>query len=175
MFHRPQILLPLTSMMFLLACGESPQQKGKSTKTTRAIPETCWSEAALAKATRVRDVRRNARDGAEVVVVGRVKDFTAGRAAFTLIDAELKSCRESEGDNCQTPWDYCCVEADVVARNTITVAVLGTSGRPLRTGPEGFRGFHGLDHLETVAVRGKARRDEHGNVTVVLAKLSRVK
>lgn len=176
MLFRPQILLPLIASVFLLACGDDARDDANAktgTDTASAIPESCWSEAALAGSTRVRDVRQNATDGAEVVVVGRVKDFVPGRAVFTLIDSELKSCRENEGDCCETPWDYCCVEADVVAKNTITVEVHDSAGRPLRTGPEGFKGFHGLDHLETITLRGKASRDRQGNVTVVLAKLGR--
>lgn len=178
MLHRPRILLPVISLVFLFACGDDANKASANTnkdpKTTTSILESCWSEAALAKPTRVRDVRRDVKDGTEVIVVGRVKDFVPGRAVFTLIDSELKSCRENEGDNCKTPWDYCCVEADVVARNTVTVEVRDSAGRPLRTGPEGFKGFHGLDHLETVTLQGKASRDKQGNVTVVLAKLARV-
>jgi hypothetical protein len=173
MLHRPKLLLPLASLVFLFACGDDT--KKADAKTTDAIPESCWSEAAFSKATRVREVRREAKDGSEVVVMGRVKDFVPGRAVFTLIDTELKSCSEREGDSCGTPWDYCCEEADVIAKNTVTVEVHDSAGRPLRTGPEGFQGFHGLDHLETVALRGKASRDKQGNVTVVLAKLARVK
>ena len=174
MLHRPKtLLLPLASMVFLVACGgEEPK---KPAKTAGAIPESYWSEAALTKATRVRDIRRDAKDGAEVVVTGKVKDFVSGVAAFTLIDLELKSCSDREGDTCPTPWDYCCEEANVITENTIMVMAHDSNGRPLRTVAKGFQGFHGLDHLETVTLTGKASRDKQGNVTVVLAKLARVK
>lgn len=173
MLHCLKTPLSLACLVFLSACGGEEPKEPK--KTADAIPESCWSEAALPKATRVRDIRQDAKDGTEVVVTGKVKDFVPGRAVFTLIDLELKSCSDREGDTCQTPWDYCCEEADVIARNTITVEVRDDAGRPLRTGAEGFRGFHGLDHLETVTLRGKAARDKQGNVTVVLAKLARAK
>jgi hypothetical protein len=177
MLHRPWILPSAITMVFLFACGDNAEGRdnaeGKgNTSNANAIPESCWSEAALAKPTRVRDVRRDAKDGAEMVVTGRVKDFVPGRAVFTLIDSELKSCAENEGDTCTTPWDYCCEEADVVAKNTITVEIHDSAGRPLRTG---FQGFHGLDNLQTVVLRGKIRRDKQGNVTAVLGKLARVR
>jgi hypothetical protein len=63
----------------------------------------------------------------------------------------------------------------VIAKNTITVEVHDSAGRPLRTDAKGFQGYHGLDNLQTVTLRGKARRDKQGNVTVVLARLARVK
>jgi hypothetical protein len=57
----------------------------------------------------VKEVKQKAKDGDEVVVVGRlggsVKPFT-GRAALTIVDVSFKPCDEIEGDNCPTPWDY---------------------------------------------------------------------
>src|SRR5262245_9596822 len=60
------------------------------------------------------DVRKAARNGDEVVVVGRVggldKPFTEGRAAFLVVDPSLKP------SNCECPWDYCdCGEDELAA------------------------------------------------------------
>ncbi len=108
--------------------------------------------------------RAEAQAGKEILVEGRAKEFVNGLAAFTLIDRALKSCREMEGDTCTTPWDYCCEESDRIAENTITIEVRGEDGRPLRTS---LKGFHDLDHLDHVIVRGEVERDASGNVIVI--------
>src|SRR5947208_11897279 len=52
----------------------------------------------------VSDVRQGATDGDDVVIVGRIggstKPWVAGRAAFQIVDPALKSCQDTEGDNC---------------------------------------------------------------------------
>src|SRR5262245_40379084 len=55
------------------------------------------------------DVRKDAKDGDNVVVVGRiggdVDPWIQGSAAFSIVDRSLKPCNEREGDSCKTPWD----------------------------------------------------------------------
>ena len=54
--------------------------------------------------------RKEAKDKDEVVIVGRiggsVKPWVEGRAAFSIVDASLKSCADIGSDNCPTPWDF---------------------------------------------------------------------
>jgi hypothetical protein len=112
------------------------------------------------------DVRKGAKDGEEVVVVGKVggekRPFVKDRAAFTVVDLSLKSCDEIPGDNCPTPWDYCC--APNLAEARLLVKFLDEQGKTL---PTDARQLVGLKELQTVVVRGKARRDDAGNLTVV--------
>jgi hypothetical protein len=112
------------------------------------------------------DVRKDARDGDEVLVVGKVggekRPFVKDRAAFTLVDLSLKSCDEIPGDNCKTPWDYCCAPGLAEAR--LLVKFVDDQGRTL---PTDARQLVGIKELQTVVVRGKARRDDSGNLTVV--------
>ncbi|MAG55296.1 MAG: hypothetical protein CMJ83_03310 [Planctomycetes bacterium] len=135
-----------------------------------AIPEARWSSTPLANAEPVGKVRADAKDGAEVIISGKVKQFVEGRAALTLVDIKLKSCDQLEGDNCETPWDYCCVDPTEIAANAITVEVRSSDNRLIR---EGLKGFHGLDHLQTLSVCGKLSRDDAGNVTVVATSIYR--
>ena len=130
------------------------------------LADSYWSQTQLDGARTVADVRATSTDGESLVVNGRVKDFIPGHAVFTLVDASVDSCRELEGDACKTPWDYCCTDATLLADNTITVEVRDESGQPL---PTTVKGFHGIDHLDTVAVHGDVSRDEHGNVTIAMA------
>lgn len=64
-----------------------------------------------ARATGVIQVRDEAADQDEVVVVGRIggseNPWVAGLAAFSIVDPSIKSCLECGSDGCLKPWDYC--------------------------------------------------------------------
>jgi hypothetical protein len=123
------------------------------------------SEPAGAKG--VKEMKQQARDGDEVVVIGRiggsVKPFT-GRAAFTIVDASFKPCNEKEGDNCDTPWDYCCDPPDELAKGTVLVKLVDSAGRTL---PEDAKELLSMKELQTVVIRGQARRGEDNRISVV--------
>jgi hypothetical protein len=112
----------------------------------------------------VLDARKESKDGDAVVVVGRVggstKPFT-GRASFTIVDPSLKVCTE---DGCPTPWDYCCEDPDDLARATALVKFVDGQGKTLAADA---RALLGLKEMQTVVVRGTARRDQAGNLTVL--------
>lgn len=56
-------------------------------------------------------VREEAKDGDDVVILGRIggseNPWVEGRAAFSIVDPSLKSCKECGSDDCPKPWDYC--------------------------------------------------------------------
>jgi hypothetical protein len=152
------------------ACGKTDQTRtaGESAEGHETgIPESYWSEDDLPGALEVAAARKDAGDGEEVVLVGLVKDFVDGRAVFTLMDLSLPPCDPA---NCSTPWDYCCIEAKVQTQHAVTVELPDADGRPLRSS---VQGYHGLDHLDTVAVKGTVARDENGNVTLTMTALHR--
>src|SRR5262245_27293657 len=99
------------------------------------------------------EVREKAKDGDSVVVVGRIggdtQPFSKGLAAFNIVDSQFKPCNEIEGDECKTPWDYCC-EPDL-AKKKILVKFTDAQGQALR-----FDAEKGLDlqPLQTVVVKG---------------------
>jgi hypothetical protein len=126
-------------------------------------------DAEPAGAKGVLDIRKESKDGDEIVIVGRIggsrKPFT-GRAAFTIVDPSIKPCNEIGDDDCPTPWDYCCgVGKEELAQATAFVKLVGENGQ---TRPDDARTLLGLTELQTVVVRGKARRDEAGNLSVVM-------
>ncbi|MBC8868134.1 MAG: hypothetical protein H8E44_01885 [Planctomycetes bacterium] len=102
----------------------------------------------------------------EVVVVGRiggeVNPWVEGLAAFSIVDRKLKACSDVEGDNCSTPWDYCC-EADLAKSKTLVEIVDGNGS----TVKADARQLLKLKELQTVVVKGKAARDEANNLTVL--------
>jgi hypothetical protein len=115
--------------------------------------------------------REKAKDKDDVVVVGRIggrkNPWVKGAAAFSIVDASLKPCNALPGDTCPTPWDYCC-EADL-GKATLFVTILDEkTGQTLK---QDARDTLKLKELETVVVKGKARRDKNGNVTIAASQL----
>ncbi|MDP6930318.1 MAG: hypothetical protein QF412_11510 [Planctomycetota bacterium] len=153
-------LSTLLVTLLLVSCGADT--KGAGTKGPSQL-DPFWSATAFSGARQVLDIRNNAAKDDNVVVTGRVREFVENRSVFTLTDVTLKACNDEDCENCPTPWDYCCIEPEVVASNTITIEIQDDNGRPLG---EGFKGFKGLNHLQAVTVSGTVSKDDAGNVTV---------
>jgi len=163
---------PLLLLVLLLvpACGGGSADVDPGAAAASDLPERYWLSSTPAEARDVGAARGDLTDGATVAVRGVVggskKPFVEGLAAFTLVDPALDSC-VGDGTGCPTPWDYCCVDPQTIAENSVTVE-LREGGTAL---PASVRGFHGLDHLATVVVQGVAERDAQGNVTIVASGL----
>ena len=115
-------------------------------------------------------VRKAAKDQQDVVVVGRIggrkNPWVKGFAAFPIVDRKLTPCSEIEGDTCKTPWDYCC-EANL-PQATVLVLFVDENGKMIK---KDARALLHVKELQTVVVKGKARRDKAGNVTIMASKL----
>lgn len=111
--------------------------------------------------------KEKVQDGDTVAVEGRVKDFVDGAPVFTLTDGSLKSCKDN-GEDCPTPWDFCCEDAKTIAANTATVKLVGADGQALAGSP---KGTNDLDHLAAVVAEGKARKDDQGNLVIEASKV----
>lgn len=58
----------------------------------------------------VKALRKDAKDGDEVIIVGRIggsKTPFTGRAAFTIVDTSFVPCNEKGDMDSETPWDFC--------------------------------------------------------------------
>jgi hypothetical protein len=112
-------------------------------------------------------VRKEAKGNDDVIIVGRIggsrKPFT-GRASFTIVDPSLKPCNEREDDACATPWDYCCDAPEDLKRATVLVKFVDDKGQTL---PADAKAWLGIKELQTVLIRGKAKRDDDGNLCIV--------
>jgi hypothetical protein len=99
--------------------------------------------------------------------VGRIggdkKPWIDGRAGFWIVDASLKSCDQND-ENCETPWDYCHMPKEELRRHVATVKVVDDQGATVSVDA---RELLGVKELQTVVARGKAKRDEQGNLTVL--------
>lgn len=108
--------------------------------------------------------RKTVADGEEVTVSGRIggseKPFVEGLAAFTIVDPQIEYCTPDEG--CPTPWDYCC-KTDELKSGMATVKLVDDAGKTVaKSADELIK----AEELELVTVRGLARRDEAGNLTI---------
>lgn len=141
-----------------------------ATAAAAALPAGLFVATAPDGARGVHELKADADAQQEVVVHGRIggsrAPFVDGVAVFLLADSDMKSCAEEPGDQCPTPWDYCCEPRDSLTANTLTVQVVGADGKPLRLSLDGQ---HGLKPLQEITVVGDvALRD--GQALVVNAK-----
>ena len=116
----------------------------------------------------VKDVvaaRKETKDGDDVVLVGRIggeKKAMGKNAIFTIVDLSLSYCPEEE--NCPTPWDYCCTPKEDLRGARATVKF---EAEPGKTHPQDAKQLLGVKELDVVVVKGKAKRDEAGNLVVL--------
>lgn len=154
--------------LLIAACSDNPGDE--TTDSNKPKPSVDGAKYLLssepADAKDVIQVREDAADGADVVMVGRIggssSPFTEGRSAFSIVDSSLKACSDIPGDNCPQPWDYCC--EDRLPSGTALVKVVNDDGDLLKTDAKELLG---VKELSTVVVKGTAKRDDAGNLTVL--------
>jgi len=152
------------------------QEKNGASET--AGPDPAGQKFVLAEepagAKGVVDARKTAKDGDEIVIVGRIggdkSPWIEGKAAFLIVDPSFKSCSDREGDNCPTPWDYCCERPDELAKGIATIKFVDEQGKTIGADA---RKLLGLKEMNTVVVKGKAKRDQDGNLIVLATGLFR--
>jgi hypothetical protein len=160
-------MTPMIAIALTLGCSQSKDSSGGQGGTDgnpAALAEgkkyLLDSEPAGAKG--AIEVRKESKNGDEVVVVGRVggssKPFTPGRATFLIVDPSLKPSTE-----CDCPWDYCELSKEDLAAARINVKFVDAQGKTVQTGA---RDMFGIKELSTVVVKGKVSRDEK-NVNVI--------
>ena len=153
----------------IAGCSRGPTTSTTSSSTS-AAKATDGSKYLLASepqgAKDVIQVRQAAKEGDEIVIVGRIggsqSPWVDGRAAFSIVDPSLKACSDIPGDACTTPWDYCC-ETDKLPKSTAFVQFVDENGSPVKSDA---RELLNVKELQTVVIRGKAKRDPEGNLTV---------
>ena len=115
--------------------------------------------------------RESAKDEESIVVVGRIggglNPWVESRAAFQIVDASLLACSDETPDgetcSCPTPWDYCC-ETDKLPNAMALVRFEDKQGKVVMADA---RSLFGVKELQTVVVKGIAKRDDVGNLTII--------
>ena len=154
-------------MTILTGCS----QDAETTSPTDSTPSVDGSRFLLSDepdgAGEVIRVRETAKDGDDVVLVGRIggseDPWISGRAAFSIVDNSLRACSDIPEDKCPIPWDYCC-ETHKLPTSTALIKVVDADGKLVKSDAKSLLG---VEELSTVVVQGKARRDEAGNLTVL--------
>ncbi len=167
------LLLPLVSCLLPLAgCSEEASTPTPSEPPSSSSASTVDGAKYLLTtepegAGDVIKVREDAADGEEVVIVGRIggssNPWIEGRAAFSIVDGSLKACSDIEGDSCPMPWDYCC-ETSKLPNATALVKIVDEDGELVKADA---RELLPVKELSTVIVKGKAQRDDAGNLTIL--------
>jgi hypothetical protein len=154
-----------------LLAGCSSGTSSSSGSASNSGPAVDGSKYVLAAepegAAEVIAVRESAKDGDDVVLVGRIggeAPWNEGAAAFFVVDNSLRACSDRPGDECKTPWDYCCERSEDLAAATALVKVVDENGALVKVDT---RKLLPVQELSTVVVKGKAKRDDAGNLTVL--------
>src|SRR5688572_1088557 len=98
-------LLAVPVVGFYAGCDRDTPSSNSATNSTTAnaepLPAGLILREAPADPKNVADVVKDARDGEEVVLVGKVggrkEPFVSGRALMTVVDVNQQSCKEIEG------------------------------------------------------------------------------
>lgn len=101
-------LAACAGLIFIIGCS---QQSSTPTASSAVDGSQYLAESEPEGAMGVIQVREKAKDGDDVVIVGRIggseNPWVQGQAAFTIVDPSLKSCLECGAHDCPKPWDYC--------------------------------------------------------------------
>lgn len=168
----PNRLVSLAACLALLVvAGCSPETSTTASSSSVTTPAVDGSKYLLAEepegARDVITVRKEAKDGDDVVLVGRIggseSPWIDDRAAFSVVDGSLKACSDIPGDACPKPWDYCC-ETDKLPSSTALVKVVDDRGVLVTAGAKQLLDVR---ELSTIVVKGKAQRDDAGNLIVL--------
>ena len=127
-----------------------------------ATPPTAATDAS--DATNVLGVRaaRELPAGSAVTVTGRVggrmEPVSAEAGMFVIMDTAVPSCADLHGDQCPTPWDYCCEPPESMrsAMATVDASAAGID-------------FASLSPLATVVIRGTVDESATAEAFVVRA------
>ena len=154
----------LTLLAAVAACSHSETQPAGDDPSPAGGSQYVLADEP-AGAQDVIQVRAAAKDQDEVTVVGRiggsVDPWVKGMAAFTIVDPSKRACSDIPGDECETPWDYCC---ETLTGATALVKFVDEDGRVVKTDA---RELLKLKELQTVVVRGKAQRGAEGNLVIL--------
>ena len=149
--------LTLGLALILTSCSATKKTSGiPSQNNSRALTSLVLTSAPK-NALDIADLRTSGTPGDTVTFTGQILGknpaFTRGRAVMIMGDPKkLTSCNLHHGDGCRTPWDVCCDDQDVIKASILTVQVVDSAGKPIKTS---LKGLAGMKELSEVTVAGK--------------------
>ena len=160
----------IIASLSVISCSEKKEETSTATTTTEESTNPELEEIILkeepADAVDIAELRKTATVGDTVVLKGKVMGanlvFAKGRAMMILGDPnKLTSCDLKPGDNCERPWDVCCDTPKDIKENILTVQVLDTAGKTIKSGLKGVAGIKELAHVTVTGVVDKVSTEEN--------------
>lgn len=164
----------------IISCGDKEKSDGKSDGKSEAKTETSTKQSSNqtaslehillkekpAEAIKISELRTKHKAGETVTfsgqVIGSSDVFIDGLAVMIMGDpTKMKTCNLIPGDSCQTPWDVCCDDPDVVKKNIVSVQILDPSGAPIKAGIKGLSGIKEMSDLTITGVVEKSSNDKN--------------
>lgn len=169
--------LVLSSCILSGVCMEIYAAEPATAANTSEALVKVFSSAPSGEPTSIHTARTSAKAGDALTLKGRVmgnlKPFVDGRAAFILGDPEkLTPCNANPGDSCETPWDACCDTAEDIKVGTATIQVVDQRGRVLK---ESIENVNGLKKLSTITVSGTVAPGSNPDLLILNATSIQVK
>ena len=169
--NKLHMLVVLGGLAVVAGCAQDTSIGTDSSDATTPMSAVSGTKHLLSEepdsATDVIKVREESKDGDDVVLVGRIggseSPWIEGRAAFSIVDGSLQACSDIPGDECPKPWDYCC-ETHRLPTSTALIKIVDEDGLLVKADAKVLLG---VQELSTVVVKGKAQRDDAGNLTVL--------
>jgi hypothetical protein len=164
-------LLPTTILALLLVSCSDKEEAGKKTSDSDSLLSHLVLDTAPSKPLEIAKIRSSAKPGETVTFQGRVMGsdpvFMEGRAVMIMGDPKkMTPCNEIEDDECETPWDVCCDDPEVVTNSIVTVQAVDESGKPLKGS---LKGLSGLKELDSVTVTGVVAKSSNKKNMVINA------
>ncbi len=168
------LLLTIPLSLALMSCDSTNRDAGKDQGPDDSAPHAL-SAVLLTEppegAVTITQARQNPAPGTRVILSGKVmgneSPIIKSRALLTLGDpTKLTSCDLVPDDPCETPWDVCCDDPDLVTASIATIQVLDDQGKPRKAG---LRGLGGLKELSSLIVVGEVAEGSNQNNFLVNA------
>lgn len=144
---------------FVLTACDKPAPSASAVPGVDPEPIAWLLTDAPADPVTVADIKPTAAEGDVVVlrarIGGRMDPITPGAGVFVVMDPAVPSCDQIPGDNCPSPWDYCCEPRESISANSATVQLVDAEGNPIEADLTAA-GFEPLDEViitGTVAAR----------------------
>ncbi|MEN8773481.1 MAG: hypothetical protein ABF379_05550 [Akkermansiaceae bacterium] len=164
------ILLPL-GLAFIMASCSDDKETSKDDSTLKGPLEEVVLNAAPANPMQIAELRKSAKPGDSVTftgeVIGSFEVFMDGRAVMIMGDPnKITPCNRIPGDECETPWDVCCDDPDVITASIVTVQVVDESGKPVKSG---LKGIGGVAELSAVTITGEVAESSNEKNMIINA------
>ena len=146
------------ALALLASCGGGDDTNADKNKKDdgSAFPSSLISDKPIEGAVGVVAARAAGKSGEPIVLRGKVGGvdpaLSEAAAIFVLADEKaITSCDDIPGDECPTPWDYCCADPDVKKASIATIQIVDADGKVIR---KGLRGLGGIKELSRVIISG---------------------